>query len=155
MDRQELNIEKIEVMWGELRRQTGTVVAELYNGLVNQIPEKQLIVKKVEMTEQGVDLRNGGKVVLVTSIIDVTPELIVDLYRQRWQIEPAFKRLKSLFKYHEIPVYVEASTLSWFYEKLLLAALVNVLKNIHHLAALCANSKRKRLPALYRLLVPK
>ena len=100
MDRQELNIEKIEVMWGELRRQTGTVVAELYNGLVNQIPEKQLIVKKVEMTEQGVDLRNGGKVVLVTSIIDVTPELIVDLYRQRWQIEPAFKRLKSLFKYH-------------------------------------------------------
>jgi hypothetical protein len=31
----------------------------------------------------------------------------------------------------------------------------NLLKNIHHLGKLCANSKRKRLPALYRLLVPK
>jgi hypothetical protein len=28
-------------------------------------------------------------------------------------------------------------------------------ENMHHIAALCANSKRKRLPALYRLLVPK
>ena len=32
---------------------------------------------------------------------------------------------------------------------------VNVLNNIHRVAALCANSKRERLPALYRLLVPK
>jgi hypothetical protein len=30
-----------------------------------------------------------------------------------------------------------------------------LLENIHRIAALCANSKRKRLPALYRLLVPK
>ena len=28
-------------------------------------------------------------------------------------------------------------------------------ENIHHVAALCTNSKRKRLPALYRLLIPK
>jgi hypothetical protein len=28
-------------------------------------------------------------------------------------------------------------------------------ENMHQIAALCANSKRKRLPALYRLLVPK
>jgi hypothetical protein len=28
-------------------------------------------------------------------------------------------------------------------------------KNMHHFAELCANSKRKRLPAFYRLLVPK
>ena len=62
-------------------------------------------------------------VALVTSITDAAPELIVDLYRQRWQIEIAFKRLKSLFKCHEIPVHVEPSALSWFYGKLLLAAL--------------------------------
>jgi hypothetical protein len=48
-------------------------------------------------------------VVLVTSIREAAPELIVDVYRQRWQIELAFKRLKSLFTYHEIPVHVEAS----------------------------------------------
>ena len=62
-------------------------------------------------------------VMVVTSISDAAPELILDLYRQRWHIELAFKRLKSLFKYHEIPVRVEQSALSWFYGKLLLAAL--------------------------------
>jgi hypothetical protein len=139
-------------------------------------------------------------VIIVTSITDAALELILDLYRQRWQIELAFKRLKSLFKYHEISVYVEQSALSWFYGKLLLAALcetwvnkgrfpppresapdkewslwceqrlmlvmvkymlletisvMDLLENIHHIVSLCANSKRKRLLALYRLLVPK
>jgi hypothetical protein len=60
--------------------------------------------------------------IVVTSITDVAPELIQDLNRQRWQIELAFKRLKTLFKYHEIPVQVEASARAWFYGKLLLAA---------------------------------
>jgi len=62
-------------------------------------------------------------VIIVTSITDVAAELILDLYRQRWHIELAFKRLKSLFKYHEIPVHVEQSARAWFYGKLLLAAL--------------------------------
>jgi hypothetical protein len=139
-------------------------------------------------------------VILITSITDVAPELILGLYRQRWQIEMAFKRLNPLFGYHEIPVHIEQSTQAWFYGKLLLAALcetwvnkgrfsplqegtpskewslwceqrlmlsavkyillqtvsvTELFENIHHLAKLCANSKRKRLPALYRLLVPK
>jgi IS4 transposase len=62
-------------------------------------------------------------VIVVTSITDAAPELLLDLYRQRWQIELAFKRLKSLFKYHEIPARIEASARAWFYGKLLLAAL--------------------------------
>ena len=33
--------------------------------------------------------------------------------------------------------------------------LTNLRENIHQIATLCANSKRRRLPALYRLLVPK
>ncbi|MDR3161280.1 MAG: transposase [Spirochaetaceae bacterium] len=36
----------------------------------------------------------------------------------RWQIELAFKRLKSLFGYNEIPMKVEASARAWFYGKL-------------------------------------
>ena len=62
-------------------------------------------------------------VIVVTSISDAAPQLLLDLYRQRWHIELAFKRLKSLFKYHEIPVHVEQSALAWFYGKLLLVAL--------------------------------
>jgi hypothetical protein len=34
-------------------------------------------------------------------------------------------------------------------------SIVDMLEHIHQIAGLCANSKRKRLPALYRLLVPK
>jgi IS4 transposase len=60
---------------------------------------------------------------LITSISNAAPELILDLYRQRWQIEMVFKRVKSLFGYHEIPVHVEPSAQAWFYGKLLLAAL--------------------------------
>jgi hypothetical protein len=62
-------------------------------------------------------------VIVATSITDARPEMIPDLYRQRRQIEPAFKRLKSLFKYHEIPVQVEPSARAWFYGKLLPVAL--------------------------------
>ncbi|MDR2660377.1 MAG: transposase [Spirochaetaceae bacterium] len=62
-------------------------------------------------------------VIVVTSITDAAPELILDIYRQRRRIETAFKRLKSLFKYHEIPVHVERGARAWFYGKLLLAAL--------------------------------
>ncbi len=68
-------------------------------------------------------------VIIVTSIVDVAAELILELYRQWWQIEPVFKRLKSLFKYHEIPVHVEQSAEAWFYGKLLMAALCETLVN--------------------------
>jgi hypothetical protein len=61
--------------------------------------------------------------VAVTPVTDAAPDVILGLYRQRWQIEPVFKRLKLLFGYHEIPVHVERSAMAWFYGKLLLAAL--------------------------------
>ncbi|MDR1901125.1 MAG: transposase [Treponema sp.] len=61
-------------------------------------------------------------VVVVTSITEVAPELILELYRQRRQIDLVFKRLKPLFGCHEIPVHIEQSALAWFYGKLLLAA---------------------------------
>jgi hypothetical protein len=34
-------------------------------------------------------------------------------------------------------------------------SVTNLFENIHRIAELCAHSKRNRLPALYRLLVPK
>jgi IS4 transposase len=55
-------------------------------------------------------------VALVTSIREAAPELILDVYRRRRQIELAFKRLKSLFKCHEIPARVEASARAWLRE---------------------------------------
>jgi hypothetical protein len=53
----------------------------------------------------------------------------------------------------------------WCEQRLMLTIVTHILletisfadlfENMHHITALCANSKRKRLPALYRLLVPK
>jgi transposase len=54
---------------------------------------------------------------------------ILELYRMRWQIELAFKRLKSLFRYGDIPVQLDASARAWFYGKLLLSALAETLVN--------------------------
>jgi hypothetical protein len=60
-------------------------------------------------------------VIVVRSITDAAPEMILDVYRQRRQ----------LFTYHEIPVHVEASARAWFYGKLLLAALCETRVNVN------------------------
>jgi hypothetical protein len=80
-------------------------------------------------------------------------------------MKPASKRLKPLFKRHETPVNVERSAPPWCERRLapvmakrtLLEAVcfTRLFENMRQIAALCANPKRKRLPALYRLLVTK
>ncbi|MDR0760848.1 MAG: transposase, partial [Treponema sp.] len=57
---------------------------------------------------------------------------IMELYRMRWEIEQAFKGLKSLFHYNEIPLKLEATAGVWFYGKLLLAALCERIVNKGH-----------------------
>jgi IS4 transposase len=60
---------------------------------------------------------------------EVSSSSVLELYRARWQIELAFKRLKSLFEYDQIPIKVEESIHTWFYGKLLLAALCETIVN--------------------------
>jgi hypothetical protein len=86
-------------------------------------------LKKTRMRKHGdkelskAQIAYNRHVIVVASLTDAAPELTLDLYRRRRRIELAFKRLKSLFKCHEMPAHVEQSALSWFYGKLLLAAL--------------------------------
>ncbi|GHV87580.1 putative transposase InsL for insertion sequence element IS186A [Spirochaetia bacterium] len=70
-------------------------------------------------------------IIVVTSLgeAEATAVQILELYRMRWQIELAFKRLKSLFQYNDIPVSLDQSARAWFYGKLLLAALCETLVN--------------------------
>ena len=49
---------------------------------------------------------------------------VLDLYRLRWQIELAFKRLKSLLHIDELPARTERGALSWLYAHLILALAV-------------------------------
>ena len=73
---------------------------------------------------------NNKYIIVATSLdTEITPSQIMELYRARWQIEIAFKRLKSLFQYNDLPMHSGESAFAWFYGKLLLAALCETLVN--------------------------
>ena len=69
-------------------------------------------------------------IIVITSLgKEITAEQVLELYRARWQIEIAFKRLKSIFEYNEMPARKTENIKTWFYGKLLLAALCETLVN--------------------------
>ena len=76
--------------------------------------------------------RENNKYIIVATSLgkEVSASEVLELYRARWQIEIAFKRLKSLFHYNDLPTNHSKSVKAWFYGKLLLAALCETLVNI-------------------------
>jgi hypothetical protein len=73
---------------------------------------------------------NNKYIIVATSLGKEAPvDKVLELYRARWQIEIAFKRLKSLFRYNDLPAKQSESAQAWFYGKLLLAALCETLVN--------------------------
>jgi hypothetical protein len=69
-------------------------------------------------------LTAAGFMVLVTSLPeDIPADEICAAYRMRWQIELAFKRLKSLIHLDRLPTRKPAGSLSWLYAHLILALL--------------------------------
>ena len=68
----------------------------------------------------------AGFMMLATSLpADIPASEICAVYRLRWQIELAFKRLKSLIRIDRIPTQTEAGGLSWLYPHLILALLTD------------------------------
>lgn len=69
-------------------------------------------------------LELAGYVIVWTNLeADLAAGKVLALYRQRWQIELAFKRLKSLAELGHLPKYDPDSSRAWLYGKLLLALL--------------------------------
>ena len=71
-------------------------------------------------------LRAAGYMILITSL-DATafpPQLLVRLYRVRWQIELAFKRLKSILRLDRLPAKDPGLARAWIAAHLLLALLI-------------------------------
>jgi hypothetical protein len=66
---------------------------------------------------------NNYIIVVTSPGAEVSASSMLELYRARWQIELVFKRLKSLLGYNGIPMKVEGNINAWFYGKLLLATL--------------------------------
>ena len=52
------------------------------------------------------------------------PRHIAEWYRLRWQIELAFKRMKSILNFGQLPKHAPASCRAWLHGKLLVALLV-------------------------------
>ena len=70
-------------------------------------------------------LRAAGYMILITSLdaIAFPPQLLVRLYRVRWQIELAFKRLKSILRLDRLPAKRFRAARAWIAAHLLLALL--------------------------------
>ena len=66
---------------------------------------------------------------IVTSLDAATypTETVLSLYRQRWQIELAFKRLKSLLHIDRLPAKNKNLARTWLYAHLVLAILIDTM----------------------------
>lgn len=75
---------------------------------------------------QQATLRAAGYTMLVTSLDPATwpADEVAALYRLRWQVELAFKRLKSLLDFSKLPARDADLARTWLFAKLLMALLV-------------------------------
>ena len=72
-------------------------------------------------------LKAAGYLILITSLAanQFPPETLVSLYRVRWQIELAFKRLKSILRLDRLPAKDVGLAKAWIAAHLLLALLID------------------------------
>jgi hypothetical protein len=72
-------------------------------------------------------LEAAGYVAVLTTLPDVPADLILELYRYRWQIELAFKRLKSLLHLGHLKKTDPVGAKAWLQGKLFVATLIETL----------------------------
>lgn len=74
-------------------------------------------------------LKIADYLLLLTSLgtDDATPDQLMQLYRKRWQIEIAFKRLKSLIRIDRLPAKEPRLAKAWLCAHLILAILIDVI----------------------------
>jgi hypothetical protein len=87
---------------------------------------RQIAAKKGR-TLQPDTLEAAGYVVVLTTLSDVPADLILELYRYRWQIELAFKRLKSLLQLGHLKKTDPVGAKAWLQGKLFVATLIETL----------------------------
>ncbi|EHD3450094.1 transposase, partial [Escherichia coli O152] len=98
-------------------------------------PEKALISKTRLLSEnrrkgrvvQAETLEAAGHVLLLTSLSEdeYSAEQVADCYRLRWQIELAFKRLKSLLHLDALRAKEPELAKAWIFANLLAAFLID------------------------------
>jgi hypothetical protein len=88
---------------------------------------RKRLLRKASKHQDKLDPRSlvaAGFVMLVTALPDEIPAAeIAAVYRLRWQVELAFKRLKSLLHIDRLPTRTRNGSLSWLYPHLILLLL--------------------------------
>lgn len=72
-------------------------------------------------------LEAAGYVIVLTTLMQPTAEAIMEFYRRRWQVELAFKRLKSLLQLGHLKKIDKDGAKAWLQGKLLVACLIETL----------------------------
>lgn len=72
-------------------------------------------------------LEAAGYVIVLTTLAQPSAAAIMELYRRRWQIELAFKRLKSLLQLGHLKKFDKDGARAWLQGKLLVALLIEKL----------------------------
>ena len=72
-------------------------------------------------------LEAAGYIVVLTTLQDVAADQILEMYRHRWQIELAFKRLKSLLHLGHLKKVDPVGAKAWLQGKLFVATLIETL----------------------------
>ncbi len=72
-------------------------------------------------------LEAAGYVIVVTTLAQPSAEQIMEFYRRRWQVELAFKRLKSLLQLGHLKKFDKDGARAWLQGKLLVACLIDKL----------------------------
>lgn len=80
--------------------------------------------QKQQMKTRPETVEAAGYVVVVTTLTSLTATQIMDLYRHRWQVELAFKRMKSILGMSRLRKKDPEGAKAWLQGKLLVACLI-------------------------------
>lgn len=69
----------------------------------------------------------AGYVIVLTTLMSPSAETIMEFYRRRWQVELAFKRLKSLLQLGHLKKIDKDGAKAWLQGKILVACLIETL----------------------------
>lgn len=72
-------------------------------------------------------LEAAGYVIVLTTLMQPSAQAIMEFYRRRWQIELAFKRLKSLLQLGHLKKFDQDGAKAWLQGKILVACLIETL----------------------------
>lgn len=72
-------------------------------------------------------LEAAAYVIVLTTLMQPSAQAIMEFYRRRWQVELAFKRLKSLLQLGHLKKFDKEGAKAWLQGKLLVACLIETL----------------------------